>query len=232
MWPAVDLKTPIERATGLEVAIENAANACALAEIWFDRTNTIRNLVTVTVSEGIGTGIIADGQLVRGANGMAGELGHFQLDPEGPTCGCGKKGCWEVLASDRAAIRYYSESIARSKRPKQSGLEFKALLSMADQGDPLAGRALDKMAMQLARGVQMIVGAFDPETITFVGEFTAAWERFEPRIKAAVEQQKIRPAPVSLVPARDGELTRLRGSVALVLYKYFGVGLPQTVSGQ
>jgi predicted NBD/HSP70 family sugar kinase len=103
---------------------------------------------------------------------------------------------------------------------------------MADQGDPLAGRALDKMAMQLARGVQMIVGAFDPETITFVGEFTAAWERFEPRIKAAVEQQKIRPAPVSLVPARDGELTRLRGSVALVLYKYFGVGLPQTVSGQ
>ncbi|HXE11467.1 MAG TPA: ROK family protein [Bryobacteraceae bacterium] len=232
VWPAVDLKTPIERATGLEVAIENAANACALAEIWFDRTNTLRNLVTVTVSEGIGTGIIADGQLIRGANGMAGELGHFQLDTEGPMCGCGKKGCWEVLASDRAAIRYYFESAVRSNRLKHSGLEFKALLSMADQGDTLAVRALDKMALQLARGVQMIVGAFDPEAIMFVGEFTAAWERFEPRIKSAVEQQKIRPVPVSLVPARDGERSRLRGSVALVLYKYFGVGLPQSASGQ
>ncbi len=183
-WPAVDLKTPIERETGLEVAVENAANACALAEMWFDRTTTIRNLVTVTVSEGIGTGIIVDGRLLRGANGMAGELGHFPLEPGGPQCGCGKRGCWEVLGSDQAAIRYYFESAGRSSRARQTDLEFKALLSMADQGDSLAIKALDKMAAQLARGLRMIIAGLDPEAILFVGEFTAAWSRFEPRFKS------------------------------------------------
>ncbi|HEX4750072.1 MAG TPA: ROK family transcriptional regulator [Bryobacteraceae bacterium] len=229
-WPAVDLRTPIERETGLEVALENAANACALAEFWFDRANTMRNFVTVTVSEGIGTGMIVDGRLVRGANGMAGELGHFSLQPDGPQCGCGKNGCWEVLASDQAAIRYYFESAARGSRVRPPDLEFKALLSMADQGDTLAIKALDKMAVQLARGVCMIVAAVDPEAILFVGEFTTAWGRFEPRIKAAVQQQKISTFPVALIPGRDGELTRLRGSVALVLYKHFGVSLPLSVT--
>jgi predicted NBD/HSP70 family sugar kinase len=228
-WHAVDLKTPIERETGLEVELENAANACALAETWFDRTNTTRNLVMVTVSEGIGTGIIADGRLLRGANGMAGELGHFPLDPAGPPCGCGKNGCWEVFASDRAAIRYYFDSAGRTNRHRQKDLEFKALLAMAEQNDRFALQALDKMATQLARGVRIIVAALDPEAIFFVGEFTSAWSRFEPRIKTEVLKQKISPFPVALIPARDGELTRLRGSVALVLYKHFGVSLPRAM---
>ncbi|MBV8897857.1 MAG: ROK family transcriptional regulator [Acidobacteriaceae bacterium] len=229
-WGPVDLKTPIERETGLEVALENAANACALAEIWFDRAKTIRNFVTVTVSEGIGTGIIVDGRLLRGGNGMAGELGHVQLASDGPLCGCGKRGCWEVLASNRAAVRYYFESAGRPARSRQQDLEFGALLAMADQGDTLAAKALDKMALHLARGVRMIVAALDPEAILFVGEFTAAWGRFEPQLKTEVQRQKISPIPVTLIPARDGELTRLRGSVALVLYKHFGVSFPASVS--
>lgn len=229
-WPPVDLKTPIERETGLEVALENAANACALAEVWFNRATTIRNLVTITVSEGIGTGIIVDGSLVRGANGMAGELGHFPLDPNGPICGCGRRGCWEILASDQAAIRYYFESAARSTRPRQTDLEFKALLSMADQGDTLASKAIDKMAAQLARGVRMVIAGFDPEAILFVGQFTSAWSRFEPRIKTEVQQQRLSSLPISLIPARDGELTRLRGSVALVLHKHFGFSFPASAS--
>ncbi len=229
-WPTVDLKTPIERETGLEVALENAANACALAEMWFNRANIIRNFVTVTVSEGIGTGIVTDGRLLRGANGMAGEFGHFPVDHNGPSCGCGKRGCWEVLASDQAAIRYYFESAGRSTRPRQTDLEFKALLSMADQGDTLAIKALDKMAIELARGVRMVIAGLDPEAILFIGEFTAAWSRFEPHIKNEVQQQKLSAVPVSLIPSRDGELTRLRGSVALVLYKHFGVSLPASLS--
>jgi len=224
-WGSVDLKTPIERETGLEVALENAANACALAQIWFDRANTTRNLVTITVSEGIGAGIIADGHLIRGGNGMAGELGHFPLDPEGPQCACGKRGCWEMLASDRAAVRYYFESASRSVRSRQPDLEFRALLAMAQQGDVLAAKALDQMAAQLARGVRMIVAALDPEAILFIGEFTTAWSRFEPQIKTEVQRQKISSIPVTLIPARDGELTRLRGSVALVLYKHFGAAV-------
>lgn len=229
-WAPVDLKTPIERETGLDVALENAANACALAEIWFNRTSTIRNLIAVTVSEGIGTGIVADGRLVRGATGMAGEFGHFPLDPEGPQCGCGKRGCWEVLASDRAAVRYYFESSGRPSKQRQPDLELKALLAMAEQGDTLAAKAIDKMAAQLARGVGMIAAGLDPEAILFVGDFTAAWGRFEPRIKAEVQKHKTSRLPIALLPARDGEMTRLRGSVALVLYKHFGISLPASVS--
>src|ERR1017187_4481228 len=106
-WHDFDLRTPIMKATGVEVELENAANACVLATVWFEHMEDCRNLVVVTVSEGIGTGIMLNGQLVRGANGMAGEFGHVPLDPKGPACGCGGRGCWEVYASNRAALRYY-----------------------------------------------------------------------------------------------------------------------------
>src|SRR5947209_10987828 len=109
-WRDVDIRNPIVKATGLQVEVENAANACVLAAVWFDRMEDCRNLVVVTVSEGIGTGIWANRQLVRGLNGMAGEFGHVPLDPHGPPCGCGGRGCWEVFASNRAALRYYAES--------------------------------------------------------------------------------------------------------------------------
>jgi predicted NBD/HSP70 family sugar kinase len=80
-WPEVDIRHPIVKETGLEVELENAANACVLAEVWFRRAAESRNLVNVTVSEGIGTGVLANGELMRGLNGMAGEFGHVPLDP-------------------------------------------------------------------------------------------------------------------------------------------------------
>src|SRR5437879_2374302 len=109
-WREFDLKTAIEKATGLSVELENAANACCLAEVWFGQAEKIRDMVVVTVSEGIGTGIFLNGQLMRGSNGMAGEFGHVSIDPEGPSCTCGGRGCWEVYGSNRAAQRYYHDS--------------------------------------------------------------------------------------------------------------------------
>ncbi|MBV9036256.1 MAG: ROK family transcriptional regulator, partial [Acidobacteriaceae bacterium] len=190
-WPVTDLKRPIERATGLEVSLENAANACALAEMWFGRLGNIRNLVAITVSEGIGTGIIAEGRLVRSRTGMAGEFGHVPLDKDGPVCSCGNHGCWEVLASNRAALRYYFEYSKDARRSIQRGLQFPDLLLRAEGSDTLAAQALDKMAVQLARGLRMIVAALAPEVILFVGEFTAAWEHFKPRLQKEVQRQNI-----------------------------------------
>ena len=122
-WRDVDLHTPIVNATGLEVELENAANACVLASVWFDRMDASQTLVAVTVSEGIGTGIWMNGQLACGLSGMAGEFGHVPIDPKGPLCGCGSCGCWEVFASNRAALRYYLESSA-----SPAGLSFQDLL--------------------------------------------------------------------------------------------------------
>lgn len=224
-WPETDLKKRIERETGLEVALENAANACALAEIWFGQDD-IRNLVAVTVSEGIGTGIVADGHLFRSRSGMAGEFGHVPLDPDGPVCRCGNRGCWEVLASNRAALRYYFESADRGKSARRHRMEFQDLLALAEQGDTLAGKALDAMATQLGRGARMIVAGLAPEVIIFIGEFTAAWDRFLPRIRKEVEAQTISGNPVGLIAGPDGAMARLRGTVALVLDKHFGITLP------
>ena len=140
-WPAFDLKKAIEQKTGLHVALENAANACLLAELWFGRMDGVRNAVLVTVSEGIGTGIYANGHLVTGQHGMAGEFGHAPLDPNGPVCACGMKGCWETFASCRAALHYYADL----SRPSKT-VTFHQLLSAAEGGDPCAVEALAKQA--------------------------------------------------------------------------------------
>lgn len=163
--------------------------------------------------------------MLRGPTGMAGEFGHFPLDPAGPKCSCGNRGCWEVLASNRAAIRYYSEANGRNTKARQTSLDFRGLLVLAEKGDALAIKALDEMALQLARGVRMVVAGLAPEAILFVGEFTSAWSRFEPVIKEHVQQQTIGPGTTLLLRADDGETARLRGTVALVLQKHFGFSL-------
>ena len=225
-WPATDLKTRIERETGLEVALENAANACALAQMWFGEMDDVRNLVAITVSEGIGTGIITDGHLYRSGTGMAGEFGHVPLDTDGPVCSCGNRGCWEVLASNRAALRYYGEAGKPAKGPARKRMEFQDLLALVEQNDARAIQAIDEMAAQLARGVRMIVAGLAPEMILFIGEFTAAWDRFQPRLEREAKEQTISATPVRLVPGQEGAMARLRGTVALVLHKHFGISLP------
>ncbi len=218
-WPDFDVRTPIAQQTGLDVELENAANACVLAEVWFDRVHLCRNMVVITVSEGIGTGILANGALVRGLNGMAGEFGHVPFDPQGPLCGCGSRGCWEVFASNRAALRYYLESGSAD-----SGLSFSDLLSRADQDDTRAAQALDTMAQYLGRGMRMIVAGLAPERIVVVGELTGAWHRFGPIIEAEIQAQVLAGGNgPSVVPAFEDGMARLRGTVALVLQKHFSV---------
>jgi predicted NBD/HSP70 family sugar kinase len=215
-WPDFDFKGTLERATGMTVEFENAANACVLAEVWFGHLEKIRDLVVVTVSEGVGTGIFTNGQLARGLNGMAGEFGHVSLNPEGPQCTCGGRGCWEVYASNRAAVRYYHES-----SPTADGPTFQDLLALAETGDALAVRALERMARALGSGMRMIVAGLAPEEIVVVGDVTRQWHRFGPVIEAEVGAGVVVGKPPRIRPA-EGLMARLRGTVALVLQKHFG----------
>lgn len=216
-WPDFDIKGSLEAATGLRVELENAANACVLAEVWFGHTDKVRDLVVVTISEGIGTGVYVNGQLARGLSGMAGEFGHVPLDPNGPECTCGGRGCWEVYASNRAALRYYHESST-----DHGGMTFDDLLTLAESGDALALKALDRMAHQVGRGMHMIVAGLAPEEIVVVGEFTRLWRRFGPVIEAEVAAGVLVGKPPRVRPA-EGKMARLRGSVALVLQRHFGL---------
>jgi len=223
-WPDIDIRGPIAKATGLEVAVENAANACALAAVWFDHMEECRNFVTVTISEGIGTGIWANGQLVRGLNGMAGEFGHVPLDPKGPPCGCGGRGCWEVYASNRAALRQYLESGPEQSGTASADFSFSDLLSRAAHGDRRAVETLETMAHYIGRGMRMIVAGLAPERIVVVGDVTKSWELFGPIIEREVQAQVLPGGCLpKLIPAYEDGMARLRGTVALVLQKDFGM---------
>jgi len=220
-WPDFDLRTPIAAATGLDVEMENAANACVLAAVWFGRTDHARNIVVVTASEGIGTGVLVNGQLAQGLDNMAGEFGHVPIDPSGPLCSCGSRGCWEVFASNRAALRYYRES-----GDAPADLTFNALLSLADQGDNRAAAALHTMAEHLGHGMRIIVAGLAPERIIVIGDLTRAWHRFGPIIEAELLSQVLPGGSAPrIVPADEDGTARLRGTVALVLQKHFGTSV-------
>jgi predicted NBD/HSP70 family sugar kinase len=217
-WPEFDLKSAVQEATGIQVEMENAANACVLAEVWFGEADLVRDLVVVTVSEGIGAGIFMNHHLAKGLNGLAGEFGHVSLDRDGPKCSCGGHGCWEVYGSNRAALRYYHESATDS-----DDMGFHDLMMLAEAGDTLAQKALDKMAHAIGWGMRIIVTGLAPEKIVVVGEFTKLWSRMGPIIEAEVagaalvgRAPRIRPA------AAEPRVARLRGTVALVLQKHFG----------
>lgn len=232
-WRDVDLQTPLERATGLLVEIENAANACALAEIWFDsRSNGMRDLIAVTVSEGIGTGIVANGQLLRGASGAAGEFGHVSLNESGPLCRCGNLGCWEMYASNTAAIREYARitsgggSKKHDVRDASDVPSFDDILHLCEQGDAKAVEVIERMGHYLGVGFSMLISGISPSMIVVIGEITRVWERVEPIIKNVLNA-RLPNSPIStrIVPAQDNLQPRLRGSVALILQKHFGAPL-------
>ena len=154
---------------------------------------------------------------------MAGEFGHVQVDPAGPICSCGGRGCWEVFASNRAATRYYHESQSCSE-----ALAFADLLVLAEKGDPRAVRAFEEMARYLGRGLRMIAVALAPEVIVVVGEFTRLWSRFGPTIEAEVAAQTLAGRRPRILPAHEGETARLRGTIGLILQKQFGNGRSAT----
>lgn len=228
-WRDLDLKTPLERAAGLPVEIENAANACALAEIWFgQRVDGVRDLIAVTVSEGIGTGLIANGQLINGPTGVAGEFGHVSINEMGPECKCGNRGCWELYASNSAAIRAYGEATSGGRNGKSSAIRrasaptFDDILRLAEQGDVKAAEVLDRMARYLGLGISMLINGIAPSLIVLIGEVTRAWDRVGPIIKKTVAERSRMTPMTRIIPSEDSAQPRLRGTIALVLQKHFG----------
>ena len=209
-WPIQRIKSRVEQATGLPVVVDNVANACALSEVWFGDSDGMHDLVVVNVSEGLGTGIFANGRIIRGEGGSAGEFGHVQVDPNGLPCGCGSRGCWETVASNRAGMRYYTE-IANKPSPP-----FDDLLKLVEAGDPAAREAIDKMCAALGRGMHMIASALAPSEIVVVGDITPLWHLVGPLIEAEMRRNPLVRVP-RLRPAHEGNKARLRSAVALVM---------------
>jgi predicted NBD/HSP70 family sugar kinase len=216
-WSGFDIRGAVEKALGLKVELDNAANAWLLSEMWFGKMDGVRNAVLVTISEGVGTGIIANGQPVVGKNGMAGEFGHMVLDPSGPLCGCGAKGCWETFASSVAASRFYDK-----RKPGKSIVDIDEIHALAEEGDKDALAALTEQAKNIGRGLRLITAALSPEVIFIAGDVTAAWRLVGPIIEAEMKATLLADSSPRLVPSEEGDLARLRGASALVLQRHSG----------
>ena len=228
-WKRQDLKQQLETATGLPVELENEANACALSEFWFGRhSDTVRNLIAVAVSEGIGVGMVLNGQLVRGPSGLAGEFGHVAIMEDGPKCACGNRGCWEVYASNTAAVRMFNEKngtiVRKGAVARQVPLvnDFDELVALAEQGHERALEVVDQMAHHLGAGMAMIVTGLAPDLIVVVGEVTRLWERVGPTINSVIQHRSFTHATTRVMASGPAPMPRLRGIIALVLQKRFG----------
>jgi predicted NBD/HSP70 family sugar kinase len=224
-WPDFDLKKVIEKTMGLPVTMENAATACLLSELTSRRTDGIRDVVLVTVSEGVGTGIYANGQLISGYRGMAGEFGHVSLDPAGIRCSCGRRGCWETFASCRAGLRYYKEL-----QPDAPAITFPELLNLAEEGNRYAAEALAKQALYIGRGLRIIIAALSPGVILVAGDITSSWHRFGPAIENEAAKFTLKGALPQILPTHEGEIARLRGAAALV-FQRLSEPVPQIRTG-
>jgi predicted NBD/HSP70 family sugar kinase len=217
-WEPVAITRMIEKAVGLPVNVENAANACALAELWFGRhPEQVQNILAVTVSEGVGVGLLLNGQLVHGAHSMAGEFGHVSLADDGPPCRCGRRGCWERYASNSAALQYYASIGGASPSPR-----FEDLPRLADRGDVRAAETLERMARYLGVGLSNLAVGLDPHVIAVVGEVTTAWSRVGPIVEEILRARALAPPLTRLVPTDSSAQPRLRGAVTLVVQQHFG----------
>ena len=222
-WRDVQVRAGLAARTGLAVHVENAPAACALAHIWLsERANGIRDFVYLSVSDGVGTGVVVNGEVVRGHAHTAGEFGHIPIRAEGPICLCGSQGCLEAYTSNLATVARYlghelSPAIARELL-QQSGVTVDDVVRRAGEGDERARAAVADTGRYLGIGVSMIVQALNPAQIVVGGEITGAWDLVEPAIRAEVARRALTPraAETPVIPEPTGRMPRLRGAVALV----------------
>jgi len=227
-WRDVPIAEMLAAATDLPVYVENAPIACALAQMWMgQRGNGIGDFVYVTVSDGVGAGIVVNGEIVRGHANTAGEFGHIPLNPDGPRCLCGANGCWEAYTSNLATLcRYLGKdaSLDQGRRALHGiDLTIPDLISRARTGDERARDAITETGRHLGLGIAMIVNALNPSKIFVGGEITAAWDMIEGAVRAAVSERALTPgsAATPVIPEQIGGYPRLRGALALVAARMF-----------
>jgi N-acetylglucosamine repressor len=222
-WRDVSLRDPLAAALGIPVHIENSGKACALAQLWATRSDVVASAssVFVSVSDGVGTGVVVNGELLRGRHNTAGEFGHVPLSIDGPRCSCGATGCWEAYVSNLATLsRYFGRDLANAQPRDAETASFTVedLIARARAGDAKALAAINSTARYLGLGLASIINSLDPARIYIGGEITTAWSLIEPIVRGALRERTLTEfggaTEIHIVPAE--EHPRLRGAVALI----------------
>jgi predicted NBD/HSP70 family sugar kinase/predicted transcriptional regulator len=221
-WRDLPLAEELKAAVGLPVTVDNDANSAALAELWFGRPEIrqVRDFIMVLVEEGLGTGIVFDGQVYRGEAGAAGEFGHMTIGAGAPVaCAAGSRECWEAFSSERAALARYQKL---SKSNGVSEVSFAELVDLALKGERTARTALKETARYLGIGIANLIQGLAPQAVIVGGPIVRAWSVISEDLKRAVETSICRGLPViPIIASTLGPQPTLMGAISLVLASKF-----------
>jgi glucokinase len=208
------VQAQIEGLLGTRVILENDANVAALGEKWLGAARDVDDMAMLTLGTGVGGGIVIRGRIWHGMTGMAGEFGHMTVEPEGPPCGCGNRGCLEQYASATAVVRMAKEAIASGRAPglakaASTDPEFnaKAIYNLAIQGEEEARTIFGRLGRALGICIANLVNAFNLNMYVVGGGVSSAWEAFSPFIFEELRQRSLvyaATAPASLAGAEGG----------------------------
>lgn len=223
-WRDVPLADLLQEATGIRAFIENDANAAAVGEAWVGAGAGVRDLIYITVSTGIGGGLIFGGELYHGVSGTAGEIGHMTIEPDGLTCTCGRRGHLEILASGTAIGRMAAEAV-RAGRPSWLGalpeeeITAAAVAAAAAAGDVLAIEVYTRAGGYIGVAAASLVNVLNPQMIVFGGGVSKAGELLLAPVRQAVQERAFeRPAEaVRIVQAALGDDVGVVGVAGVVL---------------
>jgi predicted NBD/HSP70 family sugar kinase len=212
-WSKVNLGAALRQALGIPVLVENDVKALAVAERLYGRGRSLSDFIVVTIGRGVGLAIVADGSIYRGGRGGAGEFGHVPIDPDGPQCDCGNRGCLEALIGLRALM-----TRARAVGAVGADGTVGDLTAAADRGDAAAREIFVGAGTLLGRAVAGLVNVLDPGSVLVAGEGTAAWSHWEAGFRPAFAAHVMSSAagvPVEVEPWDDRSWAQ--GAAALVL---------------
>lgn len=229
-WRNVPLGRLLAERLALPVFVEHDATAAALGEWWIGAGRGVHDLIYITVSTGIGGGIIIGDRLVHGASGTAGEVGHMTIDVDGPACPCGRStGCLEVLASGTAIARMAREAVAAGRRTsllQMAGGDPEAIGAQhveagARAGDPVAVEIFNRAATYLGVGVANLLNLFNPQRVIIGGGVSKAGDLlFGPVRRVATARAFERPGrDAEIVPAALGDDVGAVGAAAVALQR-------------
>lgn len=227
-WRNWALATELQKSVGLAVTVDNDANAAALAELWLGRPEIrdVRDFILVLVEEGLGTGIIFDGQVYQGVAGAAGEFGHMTIGKGAPVaCAAGSEECWEAFASERAALARYK---LRRTDLAHTSITFNQLIDKAFADDEDAKEALVETAHYLGLGISNLTKGLSPEAVILAGDIARAWPIVSSELRRTLAANSICSGlPSTPVYASTlGDHTRLMGALSLVLARKFASVVP------
>src|SRR5688572_16444557 len=229
-WANFPLGPRLQKKLNASVLLDNEGNLCALAEIWHGDFSDryCPDLVFVNVKEGIGTGLVIGGRIYRGFASLAAEFGHMIIEPNGPQCRCGNRGCWEMLADNRATLERFAMRQPGSKNAKKrAGQEvtIDRVIRLAIEGDADARQSLLETAQYLAIGVQNIVVGLNPEFVVIAGDITKAWSLVSDQLQVQM-RRGILGLPferTQVIPTSLREKPSLVGALSLATVASFGL---------